>query len=175
MSSLNSMTSRCTMCLISLPEFCTDCLPLPDFDNLFLYPSLLMSHDSFGKWFLNSLVNISKSSSLSPCIPFSTVLAGWLHTLTIVPLRGGFMLQIRTLLLWESCWLSNKNLGFSAKFSWIEHKSVCFDKNKKILGYKIQILQLFGRPYVGSQSFNTLRVEWLGPLNTPLASCLNHL
>ena len=39
------------------------------------------------------------------------------------------MLQIITLLLQESYKLSDKNLGFRTKLSWIEYKSVCFDIN----------------------------------------------
>ena len=42
--------------------------------------------------------------------------------------RGAFMLQISTLLLRESCWLSVKNQGFRSKLSWIDDKSVCFDE-----------------------------------------------
>ena len=38
------------------------------------------------------------------------------------------MLQTRTLFLRESRQLSVKNLGFRAKFSWIEDKSVGFNE-----------------------------------------------
>ena len=57
--------------------------------------------------------------------------------------RGVFMLQISTLLLREASWMSVKNLGFRAKLSWVENKICLFKKNKQILGYNIQIIQLF--------------------------------
>ena len=39
--------------------------------------------------------------------------------------RGVFMLQMSTLPFWEQCRLSVTNLGFCAKLSWKEDKSVC--------------------------------------------------
>ena len=69
------------------------------------------------------------------------------------------MLQIITLILRESYDnLSVKNLGFSAKLSGIEDKSVSFDeKNIQIL----QILSTLGHPTVESQKFNILHTTKL--------------
>ena len=71
------------------------------------------------------------------------------------------MLHISTLPLQESCLLSVKHLlGFCAKLSWIEDKSVRFVEEYadfSVLNTNYLNIQ---HPTVGSQKLNTLQVEW---------------
>ena len=50
--------------------------------------------------------------------------------------RAIFILQMSILTMQVSCWLSVKYLGLCAKLSWIEDKSVSFDKKEQSKTYK---------------------------------------
>ena len=80
-------------------------------------------------------------------------------------IRVEIMLQVSTLVLLESCRLSVKNEKFLAKLSWIEEKKyVCCEKNKHILGYHVQFLQLYSAPNCRESKIQHLTRRVVGTL-----------